>query len=170
MSKLAMTAAVLVALAWASGGRAEQVTLHFEGVQQDAVGRAIADALAKLPSVKLPGKLTKENPTAAVAFDPKETDVGEMARAVAGVKQPDPDQGAPATILVLRYERLDANPLADDVFLPKVVEAAFAKLKGVDAKKCKLDTKQKELQIRLDPKGGAKLADLKAGFPGLSLK
>src|SRR5205807_1355914 len=61
----------------------------------------------------------------------------------------------------LRYERLDTNPLANVVFLPKVVERVFPKLKGVDAKRCKLDTKRKELQIRLAPQGVAKLAEIK---------
>jgi hypothetical protein len=170
MNRLVVTAAVLAALAWAGFARAEQVTLRLEGLQKDEVGGAVGDALGKLPSMKVTGKPTKEKPAAVVTFDPKEADVGDMARAVAGIKTGDPDLGAPATILVLHYERLDTNPLADDVFLPKVVEPAFGKLKGADAKKCKLDAKEKELQIRLDPKGGAKLAEIKAAFPGLSLK
>jgi hypothetical protein len=170
MNHLVIAAASLAALAWAAGARAEQVTLRFEGILTDEVASAIGDALHALPSVMLAGKPTKENPTAAVAFDAKQTDVGAMARAVAGVKAPDPDKGAPSTILVLHYERLDTNPLADEAFLPKVVEPAFAKLKGADAKRCRLDTKAKELRIGLDAKGGAKLAEVKAAFPGLALK
>jgi hypothetical protein len=168
MNHLVIAAATLAALAWAAGARAEQVTLRFGGVATDEVASAIGDALHALPSVKLAGKPTKEHPTASVAFDAKQTDVGAMARAVAGVKAP--DKGAPSTTLVLHYERLDTNPLADEAFLPKVVEPAFANLKGADAKGCQLDTKAKELRIGLDAKGGAKLAEVKAAFPGLALK
>jgi hypothetical protein len=120
MNHLVIAAAALASLAWAAGARAEQVTLRFEGVPTDEVASAVGDALHALPSVKLAGKPTKENPTAAVAFDAKQIDVGAMARAVSGVKAPDPDKGAPSTTLVLHYERLDTNPLADEAFLAKV--------------------------------------------------
>ena len=54
--------------------------------------------------------------------------------------------------------------------LPGLVEPAFAKLQGVEVKGSKLDTKAKEIRIRLGGKGGAKLADIKAAFPGLALE
>jgi len=165
-----MTAAALAVLAIAVPTRAEQVTLRIEGVHADADGDAIAKALAELPTVKVATTPTKEKPTAVLTCDVEKTDVGEIAKSVAAAKTPNRDEGVPSAILVLGYERLDGSAAADEVYLPKKVDAAFAKLKGVDAKQCKLDTKQKQLLIKLDDKGGAKLADVKAGFPGLSLK
>ena len=87
MRKLVVVAA-LVTLAWAGVARAEQVTLRLEGLQADEVGGAVAEALGKLPSVKVAGKPTKDKPAAVVTFDPKEADVGDLARAVAGVRGP----------------------------------------------------------------------------------
>jgi copper chaperone CopZ len=166
----AMTGAALAVLAFAVPTRAEQVTLRIEGVHANADGDAIAKALSELPTVKVTTTPTKEKPTAVLTFDMEKTDLGEMANAVAATKTPNRDKGAPAAILVLGYERLDGSAAADEVYLPKKVDAAFAKLKGVEEKQCKLDTKQKQVLIKLDDQGGAKLADIKTGFPGLSLK
>ena len=72
--------------------------------------------------------------------------------------------------LVFSYKRLDAKAAADETILPGIVEPALAKLQGVEVKGSKLDIKAKEVRIRLDGKGGAKLADIKAAFPGLALE
>jgi hypothetical protein len=169
MKRLA-TAATVAVLVWATNVRAEQVTLRIEGIHADADGEAVAKALADLVSVKVTATATKEKPDTVLTFDPKKTDVGEIAQAVAGTKTPNRDKGAPAAILVLGYERLDGSAAGDEQYLPKKVEAAVEKLKGVDAKGCKLDFKQRQLLLKLDDKGGAKLADIRAGFPGLQLK
>ncbi|SRR5260370_4593856 len=169
MRTLATTAALAV-LACATQARAEQVTLRLEGVHADEDGKAITAALSKAESVKVATSPTKDQPVAVVAFDPAKVDVGELARLVAGAETPNRSKGAPSATLVLKYQRLDGSAAADEVYLPKKVEEAFARLKGVDAKKCRLDTKTKELHIRLDDQGGARLADIKKGFPGLSLE
>jgi hypothetical protein len=170
MTRLAITATACAFLTFAFNVNAEQATLRMEGIHADADGDAIAKALADVASVKVTTTATKEKPTMVLTFDAKKTDLGDMAQAIAAAKTPNREKGAPTAILVLGYERLDGSAAADEQYLPKKVEAAVAKLKGVDAKECKADTKNKQLLITLDAKGGAKLADIKSGFPGLSLK
>src|SRR5207253_2056875 len=125
-------------------------------------------ALARVPDVKVAQRVTKEKPAAIVAFDPAKVDVGDLAVAVAQIKTGRKDKFA--ATLVFSYKRLDAKAAADATVLPGIVETAFAKLQGVEEKESKLDTKAKEIRIRLDGKGGAKLADIKAAFPGLALE
>jgi hypothetical protein len=168
MRKFVPVAAFLAVLAWAGEGQAEQVTLQIDNVQSDDEGWAITRALARLPDVKVAQRVTKEKPTAVVAFDPAKADVGDLARVVAQTETARRDKFA--ATLVLSYKRLDTKAAADEAVLPGLVEPAFAKLRGVDVKGSKLDTKAKEIRIRLDGKGGAKLADIKAAFPGLTLE
>jgi hypothetical protein len=170
MRKLIMTAAVLTVLAWTAQAYADQVTLKIEGVHSDDDGIAITNALRQLPTAKVASKPTQKNPTTVVAFDLQKLDVGDLAVAVAGTKTPNQAKGAPSATLVLNYKRNDRNALADEVVLPNIVEPVLPKLRGVDAKQCKVDTKAKQLHIKLDDKGGAKLADIKAAFPGLELE
>jgi hypothetical protein len=160
----------LTILACAMPVRAEQITLRFEGVHDDEDGKAIAAALSKAESVKVAGLPTKEQPTAVVTFDPAKIDVGDLAKTVAAIPTPNRSKGTPGAILVLKYQRLDGSSASDEVYLPQRVERGCAALKGVDAKKCRLDIKRKELLIRLDDQGGARLADIKKGFPGLMLE
>jgi hypothetical protein len=168
MSKFLLFSALPVLLAWAGEGRAEQITLRIDNVQSDEEGAAITRALAQLPEVKVAQRVTKEKPTAVVAFDPAKADVGDLARAVA--QAPTGRREPFSATLVLSYKRLDTKAAADDIVLPSLVEPAFAKLQGVDPKGCKLDTKAKQILLRLDGKGGAKLADIKAAFPSLALE
>ena len=83
MRKFVPVTALLAVLAWAGEGQAEQVTLQIDNVQSDDEGWAITRALARLPDVKVAQRVTKEKPTAIVAFDPAKADVGDLARAVA---------------------------------------------------------------------------------------
>src|SRR5262249_56052241 len=126
-------------------------------------------AVRKGGAVKVATKPTKDDPTARVAFDPAKADVGDLARAVAGAQTPDREKGAPSATLVLAYERLDGSAVADEAYLPGKVEKALANLKGVDAKKSKIDFKKRQLLIRLDDKGGARLSHVKKGFGGPQL-
>lgn len=168
MKKFVPITALLAVLACAGEGRAEQVTLQIDNVQSDDEGWAITRALARLPDVKVAQRVTKEKTVAVVAFDPAKADVGDLARAVAQTKTGRQDK-FPATP-VSSYKRLDAKAAADETVLPGIVEPALAKLQGVEVKGSKLDNKAKEVRIRLDGQGGAKLADIKAAFPGLALE
>jgi hypothetical protein len=168
---LFLTVAALVADKTARGAddkdavRAEQVTLRLDNVPSDEVGQQISRALGKISGVKVSGKITKDEPTARVTFDPDKADVGDLARAVADVKTAGREK--PSALLVLGYKRSDDSLIKDDEFVPRYAERALAKLKGkgVDGKDWKLDTKKREVHIRLEEKGGAKLADIKAAFP-----
>jgi hypothetical protein len=168
---LFLTVAALVADKTARGAddkdavRAEQVTLRLDNVPSDEVGQQISRALGKISGVKVSGKITKDEPTARVTFDPDKADVGDLARAVADVKTAGREK--PSARLVLGYKRSDDSLIKDDEFVPRYAERALAKLKGkgVDGKDWKLDTKKREVHIRLEEKGGAKLADIKAAFP-----
>jgi hypothetical protein len=173
MKRFILPALVFSLIVSASAGAAEiaPVTLRIEGIHDEADGKAVARALAEVPNTKVVDNPTPKKPLVMVVSLRGATyDVGDLARAVAGTRTPNRDKGAPSAVLVLRYERLDGNALSDEAFLPGRVEPAFAKLKGVVAKKCKLDTKARELHIKLDDKGGAKLSEIKAVFPGLKLE
>src|SRR5262249_11229087 len=89
-------------------------------------------------------------------------DLGDLAQTVAGTKTPNQAKGTPTASLLLTYKERDHEATLS---LARHLETICAKLKGVDAKKCRLDTQKKEVQIKLHDKGGAKLADIKTAFP-----
>jgi hypothetical protein len=161
---------VVLVLIWTGAARAEEVVLRLGGIQADQDADAISQALAKVESVKIAIKPTREKPEVRIAFDLAKADVGDLARAVAGAPTPSRDKSTPAATLVLAYERLDGSAAADEIYLPGKVERAVAALKGVDTKKCSIDFKKKQLLLKLDDKGDAKLADIKKSFGGLVLK
>jgi hypothetical protein len=167
MKVLLAVAAALAALTGPPQARAdqiEQVTLRLEGVHGDEDGVAIMDALARVPNIKVARRPTAQNPTAVlVPLEGAKYDLGELARTVAGTRTPNRAKGAPSAALLLTYKEGGGEAAA----LARGLETVCAKLKGVDAKKCRLDMKRRELQIKLDDKGDAKLADIKAAFPGL---
>src|SRR5260370_39091236 len=107
MRKFLPVAAFLAVLAWAGEGQAEQVTLQINNVQSDDEGWEITRALAHLPDVKVAQRVTKEKPTAIVAFDPTKADVGDFARVVAQTDSARRDKYA--ATLVLSYKRLDTK-------------------------------------------------------------
>ena len=168
MKSLLMAAAALgffTAPLQARADGIEQVTLRLEGVHTDEDGEAIMDALKQVPSLKVASRPTAQNPTVIlVSLEGAKYDVGDLARTVAGAKTPKRAKGAPSAALLLTYKARDGEAAAA---LARDLETTCAKLKGVDAKKCRLDTERREFQIKLDDKGDAKLADIKAAFPGL---
>jgi hypothetical protein len=170
MSRLAMATAVLTLAAGVLPACADEITLRIGGIHNDADATAVSDALGRVPGIKVTTRPMRDKPDAVLALDPAKADIGRLARAVAGVKTLRRAKDPPSATLVLRYERLDGNALADEVFLPKRVEEACGRLKGVLAKECKLDSKNKHILLRLDGKGGAKLADIRKGFPGLMVR
>jgi hypothetical protein len=142
----------------------EQVTLRIEGVHTDEDGMAIMNALAKVPNIKVATRPTAQNPTVILGpLEGAKYDLGDLARKVAGTQTPNRRKGAPSAALVLTYKERDGEAAA----LARDLKTICAKLEGVDAKKCRLDTQNKEVQIKLDDRGGAKLADIKKALPGL---
>jgi hypothetical protein len=161
---------VPIALAFVAGpptARAdemEQITLRLQGVHSDEDGVIIMEALARVPNIKVATRPTAQNPTAIVGpLDGAKYDLGDLARTVAAARTPNRAKGAPSTALLLSYQADGERTEA----LARNLESICAKLKGVDSKNCRFDAQKKEFQIKLDDKGGAKLSDIKAAFPGL---
>src|SRR5262249_50345518 len=172
MKNLLLTAAALVILAVPAQGANEvtQLTLRIDGVHSDEDGTAIMNAIRKIPSVKVAIRPTTRNPIAMVVpLRGANYDVGDLARAVAKAQTPNRAKGAPSAALVLSYKSRKGRTVTENS-LARTLAATCAKLKGVDAKKCKLDTGRKEVHVKLDDKGGAKLSEIKAAFPGLDVE
>ena len=104
---------------------------------------------------KIALKATKEDPqTITVDLDTSQGDLGDVAKAVSECDTPHKEKVAPAAILVVRA------PALNDDNIEKVADA-LKEVKGVDAKESKCDVKKKEIHVKLDGKGGAKLADIR---------
>jgi hypothetical protein len=85
-------------------------------------------------------------------------------------KSSSPAEKGATTIWILSYERRDANPLADDKFLPKQVEPALAKLKDKGVKKLRFNFEEKQLAVWCEGKQELTLKDIQGAFGGLDLK
>jgi len=96
-----------------------------------------------------------------VMFDSAKSDVGDLAKAAAAVDTPHRDsRGAPSATLVLPAPKItDANA--------KKVADALKGLKGVDAAASRADLAKKEIHVKLDDRGGAKLADIEKALADL---
>src|SRR5262249_38304760 len=148
MKNLLLTAVVLalqVAPSQARAGHITQVTLRIDGVHSDEDGAAILKAIREIPSLKVAIRPTTKNPVAIVVpLRGASYDVGDLARAVADARTPNRDKGAPSAALVLSYKPREGGTVTEES-LARTLEAVCAKLKGVDAKKCKLDAARKEI-------------------------
>lgn len=167
MKVLLMVPVALAFLAGPPKARAdemEQITLRLKGVHSDEDGVTIMEALARVPNIKVATRPTTQNPTVIlVPLDGAKYDLGDLARTVAAARIPNRAKEAPSAALLLSYQADGERAAA----LARNLETICAKLKGIDAKNCRFDAQKKELEIKLDDKGGAKLVDIKSSFPGL---
>ena len=147
---------------------ADEVLLRFDGFDTASAAEALTEALRKVDSAKIATKPTKEKWEARIAIDLAKADVGDFAKVVGGLPIGG-KKGTPSVSLVLAYARLDGSAAADEDYLPGKIATGLAKLKGVDGKKSSIDFKKRQLIIRLDPAGGAKLAEITKGFGGVML-
>jgi len=164
MWKVAIPAAILALAAPATTGAQQipMVKLRIEGIRSDEDAKAVMDALIHMPNAKVANRLTVRDPVVLVGpLQGAKWDLGQLAQTVAEAKTPSRSKGVPSASLILTCSAKRDEALARNL------EATCAKLKGVDAKKCKLDPKRKEVHIKLDDRGGAKWAEIKAAFPGL---
>jgi hypothetical protein len=100
------------------------------------------------------GEGTEGTVVVPIVYDSAKADVGDLAKAVAGAETPHRDsRGAPSATLVLPAPHV-TNALA------KKVADALKGLKGVDATASRADVAKKEIHVKLDDRGGAKLADI----------
>src|SRR5207244_8517911 len=119
--------------------------------------KKLGTCLGEVPDVKSKDdlKAAKEKPqTITVDLDTSQGDLGEVAKAISECDTPHKDKVPPSATLVVRA------PGLNDGNIEKVADA-LKDLKGVDAKESKCDVKKKEIHVKLDGKGGAKLADIK---------
>jgi hypothetical protein len=87
-----------------------------------------------------------------VDIDSSKGDVGDLAKAAADAETPHRAKGAPTVALILPGGGLKKG---DDAKLAEALEG----VKGVDAKASSV--RGKAVIVKLDDKGGAKLADIK---------
>jgi copper chaperone CopZ len=152
--------AVAAALVLTAGAAAETVKLRLNGVLCDGCKGEIITAIESNKGARVKNEPTKANPNATVDIDFTKTDLGAIAKSVAAADTPHKGDQAPAAFLVL-----DAKNLTEAS--AKKLPDALAKVKGVDAKMSKAEVKSKEIVIRLDDKGGAKLDEIKKALADL---
>jgi hypothetical protein len=164
MRRLIALSAVFVLCASAGPARSEplpQMLLLIEGVENDADARIVAAALARVPSVKI---LTHRRggwlEVTAVALEGAKWDLGDLAKAVAAARSPAGPQ-ARGTFVALKLK--DGGAKVTGAFIDKV-QAACAKLSGVDAKKCTV-TKAKVALVKLSEQRGARWSEIQPALP-----
>jgi copper chaperone CopZ len=157
MKQLILWIAAIV-LFWPAQSRAESVKLQLHGVRCAGCAGALTEALSKVPSVKVIDKPTKKSfsttALTVVDIDLGKADVGELAKAVADAETPHRLKEAPSSSLIVEAPSLTkANA--------KAAVDALKAVRGVDSKESTADVKTKEIHIKLDRRGGARLADIK---------
>ncbi len=109
-------------------------------------------------------KATKEKPqTVTINLDTEKGDLGDVAKAVCDCDTPHKEKVAPTATLILPAPGLNEGN-------SEKVADALKDIKGVDAKESKADIKKKEIHVKLDAKGGAKLADIKKALADYAKK
>ncbi len=162
MKKVVLCAAVF-ALAGAAPARAESVTLKLDGVKCGQCADEIISALEKVPTVKLKDKPSEKKPVAVLDVDVAKSDVGALGKAVAAAETPHKSEEAPAAYLVVPAPGLTAANA-------KKLGDALKGIKGVNALLSSSDVKKKEIAVRLDESGAAKLADIKKALADYTKK
>jgi copper chaperone CopZ len=162
MKKLVLCA-VVVALCGAVSARAESITLRLEGVKCGQCADEIISALEKVPTVKLKDKPSEKSPTAVLDVDLAKSDVGAIGKAVAAAETPHKAEEAPAAYLVVAAPGLTAANA-------KKLSDALKGVKGVKGALSGSDLKKKEITVRLDESGAAKIADIKKALADYTKK
>jgi copper chaperone CopZ len=166
MKKLSFFTTVAV-LALAIQARAETVKLLITNIHCPGCCKAITEAVEKVPGAKITSTLKagKEKATpVTVEIDLSKSDVGDLAKAANNAETPHREsKGAPSVTLVLPAPSLTKDNLG------KVAES-LEKVEGIDAKGSKGHPKGKTIHIKLDDKGGGKLADIKKALGDLTQK
>jgi hypothetical protein len=87
-----------------------------------------------------------------------------------GDEKKDAGEKVAVKIWVLSFERRDANPLADKIYLPRMIDPARAKLKATGARKISFNFEEKQLGIWFEGNQEVTLKAIQTAFPGLELK
>jgi hypothetical protein len=148
----------------------EKVKLRLHGIVSAKDSAILTEALGKLPSVKVSGRPTSDDPIVTVEFIPGKTDVGELARVVNEANTSGRERSKPQATLLLEYSRSDGGSDNDGTTLLRIVKDALPKIKGVDTDRSSFELKSRTLLILFDDSGKARISELRKGFPGLSIK
>jgi copper chaperone CopZ len=147
----------LVILVRAAEARSETVQLLIGGIHCAECASKVTASLSEVPSLKMDSPIAKpkrgDTVLISVQMDTRKANLGDIAKAAAGTATPHRDKGAPSVTLVVPAAGL-SNKNADRVM------NALKKVKGVNVKASEVDLKKKEIHVRLDEKGGARLADI----------
>jgi copper chaperone CopZ len=156
-------------LLWAVTGRAEDVQLRVTGSHCPGCGSKIAEALGKVPSAKVKGKgIGKgsgkdDGVKVTVTIDLAKSDVGDLAKAVAGADTYHRTLGAPTASLIVKTTSLTEDSA-------KNLKQALVNVNGVIAAASTANPKLNEIAVRLDDRGGAKLAEIQKALADYTKK
>ncbi|MBY0525442.1 MAG: hypothetical protein K2R98_18695 [Gemmataceae bacterium] len=145
--------ATFAAFVCAAFVNAETIKLKCDGVKCDACASAISDAVGKVAGVKVKTDPSKQTPVVTIDADLKKTDIGAIGKAVAGAETPHKEVEAPGAYLVVDAPKLTAANAKD-------LEKSLKGVKGVNATLSSADVKAKQLLIKINDSGEAKLAEV----------
>jgi len=161
MTRLALAA--VTALMCAAFVQAETIKIQCDGVKCDGCATAISAAVSKVAGVKLKDELSKKTPVVTMDVDLKKTDLGAIGKAVAGADTPHKEVEAPAAYLIIDAPGVTAANA-------KTLDKALKDVKGVNALLSSADVKKKQLLIKIDDSGSAKMADLQKALAAYTKK
>jgi hypothetical protein len=162
-------------LLWAVTGRAEDVQLRVTGSHCPGCGGKIAEAINKVPGAKvkeLPGAKGKgigkgsgkdDGVKVGVIIDLAKSEVGDLAKAVAGADTYHRTLGAPTASLIVKTTSLTQDNA-------KNLKQALVNVNGVIATASTANPKLNEIAVRLDDRGGAKLAEIQKALADYTKK
>ena len=155
MKKLVLLTAV--AFLWTARAHADSLKLELHGIHCAGCAGALTESMSKVPSVKVIEKPSKKllstTSLTILDIDWGKAELGDLAKAIADTETTHRAKEAPFSFLIL-----DA-PSLTRVNVGKL-EEALKGVRGIDAKGSKTDLKKKEIHLKLDGRGGAKIADI----------
>jgi len=155
MKKFVFLAAV--AFLWTAQTQAESLKLELHGIHCAGCAGALTESMSKVPSVKVVEKPAKKllstTSLTILDIDWGKADLGELAKTIADTETTHRAKEIPSSFLILDAPSLTKTNAAK-------LEDALKGVRGVDAKGSKTDLKKKEIHLKLDGRGGAKMAEV----------
>lgn len=143
--------------------QAEELKVVVHGAHCCAAGR-LAAAFETVPGVKVKGKKYLQKCSTGghtfnftVQVDPSKADLGELARAALAART---SRDKTLSVIIV----LPASGINGDK--AKQLAGALKEVKGVDARGSTADVAKKEIHVKLDDKGGARLGDIQKALNG----
>jgi len=162
MRNLVLGLATVAVLAWMGTAQADSVKLEVKGAFCPGCAGKLNKSLSEVAGVKTDAKLkaTKEEPQfITIEIDPEKADIGDVGKAIANTDTPHKAKVEPAASVVIPVKGLSKDDSAK-------VQKALGGVKGVVAKEARAE--KGEAVVPLDPKGGAKLSEIKKALNKLA--